>query len=290
MVRSEYTVRLQEVFSGPMDLLIHLVREQEVEIHEVEIHSIIEGYFAYLQNLKDLDIEVAGEFLVMAATLMAIKSRSLLPREEVELEDELDPEDELIQRLVEYRRFKGAADDLEFRAQEQVQRRPRGYTHEIRDNEPDRTLDLGELTAWDLLATFSRLMRETLANRTLHVQGARRPLRWYVRELGRSIQAHRRQTLRGLVMGLEDVPSKDGMIGAFCALLELIQMGLVSAVQESPEDEIEVVLTDDPGEDLDRVIEASHLMDEEDPGLPEGLEEATPDQDAQDEPSEAQQG
>ncbi|MFT5050037.1 MAG: segregation and condensation protein A [Chlamydiales bacterium] len=290
MVRTDYTVRLQEVFHGPMDLLIHLVREQEVEIHEIEIHSIIDSYFTYLQNLKDLDIEVAGDFLVMAATLMAIKSRSLLPREEVELEDELDPEDELIQRLVEYRRFKGAADDLEFRAQEQVQRKPRGYTHEIRDNEPERTLDLGELTAWDLLATFSRLMRETLANRPMQVAGARRPLRWYVRELGRSIQAHRRQTLRSLVTGLEDEPSRDGMIGAFCALLELIQMGLVSAVQDSPEDEIEVVLAGDPGEDLDLVISGSQLMDEEDPGTPEGLEEPASDPEPEDEPSRAPQG
>ena len=95
-----------------MDLLLHLVREQEVEIQDVEIARVIDGYFEYLQHLEELDIEVAGEFLVMAATLMSIKSRSLLPREEVELEDELDPQDELIQRLIEYRRFRGAADDL----------------------------------------------------------------------------------------------------------------------------------------------------------------------------------
>lgn len=268
MVRADYTVRLSEVFQGPMDLLLHLVREQEVEIHEVEISRVIDGYFDYLKHLEDLDIEVAGEFLVMAATLMAIKSRSLLPREEVELEDELDPEDELIQRLVEYRRFKGAADDLGDMYQEQSKRAPRGYRREVDDNEPERTLDLGELTPWDLLATFSRLMRETLANRPHQIRGNARPLRWYVHELGRSIQSRARQTLREFITQLEDEPTKEGLIGAFCALLELVHMGFVSAVQESTEDEIEVVLVNDPGEDLDRLIGASRLMDEE--PAPEG--------------------
>ena len=111
----DYTVQLDRIFEGPMDLLLHLVREQEVEIHEVEISTVVDGYLQYLDALGDLNIEVAGEFLVLAATLMSIKSRSLLPREEVEIEDELDPQDELIQRLLEYRRFKGAADDLEER-------------------------------------------------------------------------------------------------------------------------------------------------------------------------------
>ncbi len=97
---TDFTIRLEKVFQGPMDLLLHLVRQQEVEIQEISISRVIEGYLAYLDALRELDIELAGEFLVMAATLMSIKSRSLLPREEVNLEDELDPRDELIQRLV----------------------------------------------------------------------------------------------------------------------------------------------------------------------------------------------
>ena len=88
---TDYTVFLEKVFRGPMDLLLHLVRDQEVEIHEVEITRVIQGYTKYLDALIDLDIELAGEFTVMAATLMAIKSRSLLPREEINLEEELDP-------------------------------------------------------------------------------------------------------------------------------------------------------------------------------------------------------
>ena len=82
---SDFTVALERVFHGPLDLLLHLVREQEVEIHEVKITDVIDGYMQHLRALEELDLEVAGEFLVMAATLMAIKSRSLLPTEDVDL-------------------------------------------------------------------------------------------------------------------------------------------------------------------------------------------------------------
>ena len=161
--QEEFTVQLERVFHGPMDLLLHLVKEQEVEIQDVQLLRVVDGYMDYLKQLAELDIEVAGEFLVMAATLMAIKSRSLLPREEVELDDDLDPEDELIQRLLEYRRFKGAADDLEERYRRRTLEHERGIKNEARDHEPEKTLDVGELTAWDLLAAFSKSQAVSLS-------------------------------------------------------------------------------------------------------------------------------
>jgi len=80
--------------------------------HEIEITRVVDGYLAYIKDLREIDIELAADFLLMAATLMSIKSRSLLPREEIDLEAELDPRDELIQRLIEYRHFKTASRDL----------------------------------------------------------------------------------------------------------------------------------------------------------------------------------
>lgn len=258
----DYTIQLERVFHGPMDLLLHLVREQEVEIHEVEIHKVIAGYFDYLSNLADLDIEVAGDFLVMAATLMAIKSRSLLPRDEIELGDELDTGEELIQRLVEYRRFKAAADDLDARREARDQQATRGYEREVRDNEAERTFDLGELTAWDLLASFSRLMRETLAHRVVHLTGEARPLRWFVHELGRAIHAHRSMSLDSLLLEIDETPTKEGLIGAFCALLELMRLGVVTAQQPALSEPIQIVLRDDVEGDFDNMIRASRFMDE----------------------------
>lgn len=263
MASNEYTLELGEIFHGPMDLLLHLVREQEVEIHEVRLLDVVDGYFEHLNSLKQLDIEIAGEYMVIAATLMAIKSRSLLPREEVELDDDLDPEDELIQRLLEYRRFKGAADDLEDRLHRRNQEHYRGVTNEASQYKAEKTLDMGELTSFDLLAVFSRLMRETLAGQTHFIKGDPRPLRWYVSRLGDAIIKHRTLSLRSLLTSFDPEVSKESLIGAFCALLELIKLGIVTADQDSGREEILVSLCENTEGDLDDLMRASRFMDEE---------------------------
>lgn len=263
MTSNEYTFELGEVFHGPMDLLLHLVREQEVEIHEVRLLDVVSGYFEHLNTLKELNIEVAGEYMVIAATLMAIKSRSLLPREEVELEDDLDPEDELIQRLLEYRRFKGAADDLEDRLHRRNQEHFRGVTNEASQYKEQKTLDMGELTSFDLLAVFSRLMRETLAGKIHTIKGDPRPLRWYVSCLGDAIIKYRTLSLRSLLTSFDEEVTKEGLIGAFCALLELVKLGIVTADQDSGRDEIRVSLCENTEGDLDDLMRASRFMDEE---------------------------
>ena len=259
----DFTVQLDRIFEGPMDLLLHLVREQEVEIHEVEISTVVDGYLQYLRALGDLNIEIAGEFLVLAATLMSIKSRSLLPREEVEIEDELDPQDELIQRLLEYRRFKGAADDLEGRFTRRSNERPRGYKNEAREHEPEKTLDLGDLTAFDLLATFSRLMRETLADRPHQIRGDSRPLRWFVKSVGSAVQECGEIRLEDLVERCAGPSARETLIGVFCALLELMKLGVVAA--HGGTESSEVLLKRVEGvsdEDLDDLIGHTQLLDE----------------------------
>ena len=108
----DYRVKL-EVFEGPLDLLLHLIRKNEVDIYDIPIAPIVDQYLAYLDLLRSLDLDVAGEFLVMAATLAHIKSRMLLPPDETEGEEEgPDPRDELVQRLLEYQRYKEAAETL----------------------------------------------------------------------------------------------------------------------------------------------------------------------------------
>src|SRR3954466_13522077 len=125
---AEYKVKF-EVFEGPLDLLLYLIKREEVDIYEVNLTSLAAQFIAYIDTMRMLDLEVAGEFLVMAATLMHIKSRELLPVEQrVEAEAEEDGEDprwELIRQLVEYKKFKDAAarlQELEIR-QESVYRR-----------------------------------------------------------------------------------------------------------------------------------------------------------------------
>ena len=273
----DFTVRLEQVFQGPMDLLLHLVREQEVEIHEIEISKILEGYLAYLDALDRLAVEYAGDFLVMAATLMAIKSRSLLPREEVDLAEELDPRDELIQRLLEYRRFKEAGDDLERGMREREAQVSRGWRGEA-GGPAEREFELGELTAWDLLATFSRLMRETLADRTHTVATDPHPLRFYVDEVVRRLRSNGDVSLRGLMETYADLPRREALVGSFCALLELVRLQLVAIEQDEPTDDIRISIRPEHDHDLERIVRESSLDEDlqNGPDPPEGAEEDAP--------------
>ncbi len=125
-----------ENFRGPLDLLLHLVREQEVEITEVDLSRLCDQYLTALDVMAELDINVAGEFLVLASTLLLIKSRSILPREEVDLSEELDPGDELILQLLEYRKFKSLALELGHRAAERALRHPRGASEVPPEEQP----------------------------------------------------------------------------------------------------------------------------------------------------------
>lgn len=260
MIR-EYTVKLEQTFQGPMDLLLHLVREQEVDIHEIDLHRVIDGYLEHLKALREIDIELAADFLVMAATLMAIKSRSLLPTEHVDLAEELDPRDELIQRLIEYRRFKQASKDLADRFDARTRIHARTY-HASPDQ--DAGLDLTELSSWDLLSAFSRLMRETLSNKQLVITQDDRPLRYYVDRLVRTIQVRRRMSLREIVEQAagSDTIDKKAMIGTFCALLELVKIGVCTARQTSASEDIEVVLRDEVGDDLESIVRLTEFDDE----------------------------
>src|SRR5438874_13142880 len=109
-----YAIRLP-VFEGPLDLLLHLIRQNKLDIYDIPIAVVTEQYLSYLALMESLDLEVAGEFLVMAATLAEIKSRMLLPRPPVvpaQEEDGQDPREALVQRLLEYERFNAAAEQL----------------------------------------------------------------------------------------------------------------------------------------------------------------------------------
>ena len=135
---NEYRVQF-DVFEGPLDLLLHLVKKQEVDIYQVNLTRIASEFVAYIDQMRELDLEIAGEFLVMAATLIYIKSRELLPADQKpdapsgDDDDEEDPRFELIRRLVEYKKFKDAAADL----QSLEQRMDQVYGHRSAPVVPD---------------------------------------------------------------------------------------------------------------------------------------------------------
>jgi segregation and condensation protein A len=147
-----------EVFEGPLDLLLHLVRDQKLDIHDIPIAKITEQYLAYLDVMKALNLDLAGEFLVMASTLLYIKSKSLLPRHEDEAVEEEDPEilrQELSRRLVEYERFKEAAARL---GERPVLGRDVFVRDFLPEEIPEGELVITELSMADLITAFKEVL------------------------------------------------------------------------------------------------------------------------------------
>src|SRR5438132_958339 len=149
------TVRLAR-FEGPLDLLLHLIKRDEIDIYDIPIAHITQQYLTYIELMRSLDLEVAGEFLVMAATLMRIKAKLLLPLPTPgEEEDEGDPREQLVQRLVEYRQFKEAASTLRLKEDERRLLYERGMVPTEDEAGP---IPLMPATLFDLLDALNRLM------------------------------------------------------------------------------------------------------------------------------------
>ena len=163
-MEADYKVKL-EVFEGPLDLLLYLIKKEEVDIYDIPIERITNQYMEYLSLMKLLNLEVAGEFLVMAATLMYIKSRMLLPADQQvtdsEAEEGEDPRWELIRQLVEYKKFKDAALQLGRREEEQSHLFPRQVGDLGIAVEPDKPL--AEVGIFDLINAFNDVLKKANA-------------------------------------------------------------------------------------------------------------------------------
>jgi segregation and condensation protein A len=227
-----------ENFRGPLDLLLHLVREQELEITEVDLSKLCDQYLAALEIMRQLDINVAGEFLVMASTLVLIKSRAILPREEVDLSAELDPSDELILQLLEYRKYKTLSLELARRAGERDLRFGRGG-HEV---PPDDAPALEEVSLWDLVGTFARLVEELGLQRRFDTLTAQKPLKEYMRSV---LDALLEQEIWGFRELLERAGGEDAVYGVFLSILELVKTRQIDALQDESGGAIRVRLRAD---------------------------------------------
>ena len=231
-----YRVELP-VFSGPMDLLLHLVRQSEVDVHEVSIAQILDRYLENLKVLQQLDLQDIGDFVVMASTLMEIKSRELLPNESVELEEELDPRDDLIRRLLEYKRYRDLARELDGRgARRQRQSNlVMAQPPELRAPKDEDLLDLGELGVWDLTSAFAKLLDEIGSQQQMEIEVEKRDVGYYTHALLDSFKT-RREVRFSEVFDKRD--GRYGMIGTLIALLKLMKQGYLRAFQDNCFDDI----------------------------------------------------
>jgi len=231
---ADYRVHL-DIFAGPLDLLLYLVRKEEVDIYDIPIAKITDQYVQYAEMLKQLDIDLAGDFLVMAATLMEIKSAMLLPRaepEQVTETDGQDPRAELVRQLLEYKKFKDAANLLHAAVDTHQERfnRPDSILHRLAP-ETQSDVDMEHISVWDLLDAFDAICRATGHIRNLANIKDDTPIDLYQIEILHRLQTEGNLTFRRLFEGR---PNRLAMVGQFLALLELIRGKLVW-VEQSPD-------------------------------------------------------
>lgn len=230
-------------FEGPLDLLLHLIKDSKMEIFEIKLSEITEQYLEYMSDIDTLDMEKASEFIEMAATLIEIKSKSLLPKPEEEGEEEEDDETKLLRQLQEYKVFKEACERL--KQYENVER-----FYKVPDNSVnDYRFVLQDMNMEGLLNAFANVLtRITIEEKEVEPRKIVKD-RWTVAEKIASIKDTLTYKKRFKFTELFDTNySKSEVINVFLALLELLKMQYVAVVQEGTYEDIEIVAKDTEGD------------------------------------------
>ncbi|WML59878.1 segregation/condensation protein A [Neobacillus sp. PS2-9] len=233
-----YQVKI-DAFEGPLDLLLHLINRLEIDIYDIPVAQITEQYLIYIKTMTELKLDVASEFLVMAATLLAIKSKMLLPKHEEAYVDadsdmsfEEDPRDELVERLIEYRKYKEAAQDLKSMEEERglmFTKPPSDLSDFAKEKHPERT-ELN-VSLYDMLAAFQKLLRRKKLQRPMATKIARQEISIETRMI--EIMDELKQ-LKGRknFNDLFPFPAKEHIVVTFLAVLELIKRKEIDVEQQ----------------------------------------------------------
>jgi len=248
----EYKVRI-EAFEGPLDLLLHLIKTLEIDIYDIPVFTITEQYLEFIHQMQILELDVASEYLVMAATLIEMKSRMLLPKQNLldeglaEFEEEEDPREELVRRLIDYQHYKQAADFL----QEREQFQSHVYTKAPHDlsaynRKPIEEVQIANVSLYDMLSAFKHLLvrnyisepLDTKIERQILPIGARmKEIVFQLKKLGKA------QTFDSLFA----YPNSTHIVVTFLAILELMKNKAVSCHQDENFSSIEITLMEGVG-------------------------------------------
>ncbi len=219
---SNVALKLQS-FEGPLDLLLHLIEREKIDIYDIPIVTVTEQYMEYLRQMSEFDMDTASEFLVMAATLLQIKSRMLLPKQETEDEEEIDPRQQLMEMLVEYRKIKKAAGQLaeyKLAADKFFQRTP------MFANIVEKNLEPGVIG--DLLKAYAA-MRPAIRNDEAYIE----PQAFSVQEkMANIMQLLQKQPNGFLWSDLFQTNMSGERVAVFLGILELLKMGLIDIAQK----------------------------------------------------------
>ena len=232
--RSPFKINLENYY-GPLDLLLHLVKETEVDITRVSLAQVADQYVGFLEAMKSLDVGMAGEFLILASQLLLIKSRAVVPTEETEEEEEEeDASLELIRRLLEYKIYKDRARELAELQRERSLRtgRPRVRIEDETEEEPPRDFEI-----WDLVVVFARLVKATHLDARIDILYQDVPVEVFIEKILTALRDRDSVSFRELV---GDPNDRGKIVGTLLALLELMKDQQISAEQAEDGGEIRI--------------------------------------------------
>jgi segregation and condensation protein A len=240
MTVNPYRVQI-DLFEGPLDLLLHLIKTNEVDVTNIPVATITEQYLGYLDLMRNLNLDIAGEYLVMAATLTLLKSRLLLPSPEPDEDEEADPRADLVRQLLEYQRYREAAASL---GERPLLHRD-VFTREASDDgvpaDTDAPLRV-KVTLWELMDAFRAVLQRAQPDPVHQVQAEPVTLRDRISSLLGTLGVARSVTFDSL---FGDAPTRGFVIVTFLAVLELAKLGAIQAVQEELAGQILIVLAVD---------------------------------------------
>lgn len=248
-------------FEGPLALLLYLIRKEEMDIFDIKIHEITNQYLEYIKIMKELDLELAGEFVAMAATLIQIKSRMLLPQydEKGEVVENEDPRKELVQKLLEYQKYQEAARLLYERPLVGREMWTRGFRESL--DEPMEEIEVEDNGLFSLISMYRLIMRS--AKKRIHqVTAKAQSIASRILEIKEMLVMGQRKTLNELIHNLDDQARQ--ILITFLSLLELGKLGFVSLYQSENYSDIWVELRKPiEGDAVSRVEEYETLNSEE---------------------------
>lgn len=233
-----YTIKLQD-FEGPLDLLLFFIKRDELDIYDIPIARITKEFLGYLHYMRELDLEIAGEFLVMAAELMQIKVKMLLPPEPGQTE-ETDPRTNLVMRLIEYKRFKEVAEGMRVKEAQEMQVHYRGYFDADERNVPEETAGdlVRDVTFFDLISSFKFAM-DRIPKKFVH-----EIIRLNVtidEQIAYIVDFFSRRSEATFYELIQDMTDRIRMVVTFIALLEVIRMKQVIVRQSEPFGDVSIV-------------------------------------------------
>ena len=223
-----YEIKL-DIFEGPLDLLLYLIKKNEIDIYNIPIALITDQYLQYMEIMRSLNLDLAGEYLVLASTLIHIKSRLLLPQEEKDdLEEEPDPRAELVKQLLEYQSYKEAALCLDSRLLLERDVFKRSYGINETDVAGD---DETELNLFDLVKAFQNLVSRMDKQELLEINGERMSLSDRINEIMERLAQVQPLLFTDII---EEVADRRSVIYTLLAILELMKLRMVKAYQSGP--------------------------------------------------------